>query len=302
MILTPRWILLILILVFSSACQSPESTPEIQRDQSDPRSAAECLVAKDCNRTMVCAHRGYRLHAPENTLAAISDAIDLGVDFVEIDIRHTADNHLVLVHDTTVDRTTQGTGNVDQMTLEQVRALEVTQQEGEERDDGAQVPTFEEALALLLEQSGNLVLDVDMKTHRGDLVAEAITAAGAEEYLVIHKSDPVILDAMLARNPNLMLMPNAIDAEAVENWAQELPLTIVEVDADLAQNVPDGYVEAAHQRDIKVFLDVLGLPDVAVALDNDTQYWHERAVTGVDVMQTDFPKLLMEFLDEAGFR
>ena len=67
------------------------------------------------SRVLRIGHRGAAGHAPENTLAAVQKGIELGVDFVEIDVRRTADDALVVLHDPTVNRTTNGKGRVDSL-------------------------------------------------------------------------------------------------------------------------------------------------------------------------------------------
>ncbi|HBP90564.1 MAG TPA: hypothetical protein DD706_23080, partial [Nitrospiraceae bacterium] len=69
-------------------------------------------------------HRGAAGHAPENTLASLSLAIKLGVDMVEFDVRRTADGALVLLHDDLVDRTTNGKGTVENLSLSVLRELD----------------------------------------------------------------------------------------------------------------------------------------------------------------------------------
>ena len=71
---------------------------------------------------MVVAHRGASIEQPENTIEAFEAAIDLGADAVEFDVRMTADGHAVVMHDPDVSRTTDGTGLVSEMTLEEMRA------------------------------------------------------------------------------------------------------------------------------------------------------------------------------------
>lgn len=99
------------------------------------------------------AHRGGGRLAPENTLAAFGPAVsEWGVDMLEMDVRLTSDGHVVVIHDETVDRTTDGTGRVAEHTLEELRALDAghrfTDLEGEPsfRGRGVRVPTFEEVL------------------------------------------------------------------------------------------------------------------------------------------------------------
>ena len=72
----------------------------------------------------VAAHRGWSTVYPENTMEAFRAAIDLGVDQIETDVRVTRDGELVLIHDETVDRTTNGSGRVIDMTLSELKALD----------------------------------------------------------------------------------------------------------------------------------------------------------------------------------
>lgn len=82
-------------------------------------------MTQKSKRFLVSCHRGCTERAPENTIAAAIDAVRLGVDLIECDIRTTADGHLVIMHDSTVDRTTDGFGPISGMTLSQVRRLRI---------------------------------------------------------------------------------------------------------------------------------------------------------------------------------
>src|SRR4051812_14588222 len=86
------------------------------------------------------AHRGANRVAPENTLPAYEAAIALGCDYVEIDVRATRDGHLVLLHDRTVDRTTDGTGHAAEMDFATIRALDAGVKFGD-AFRGTRVPT-----------------------------------------------------------------------------------------------------------------------------------------------------------------
>src|SRR5215475_6031253 len=70
------------------------------------------------------SHRGEHLHHPENTMPAYRAAVEAGADFIETDVRTTSDGKLVIMHDATVDRCTDGHGEVSAMTLEQIRKLD----------------------------------------------------------------------------------------------------------------------------------------------------------------------------------
>jgi glycerophosphoryl diester phosphodiesterase len=97
-------------------------------------------------------HRGARHEAPENTLPSIELALAAGVDGVEVDVHMSADGRCVVIHDETVDRTTDGAGRVSELTFAQLRELDA--------GDGAQVPALEEVLEAT---RGRAVLFVELK-------------------------------------------------------------------------------------------------------------------------------------------
>src|SRR5690606_12553784 len=91
------------------------------------------------------AHRGATGYAPENTIASFDLAVDMKADYIEIDVQRSKDGKLVLIHDTTVDRTTDGTGKVGDLTFEQLRTLDAGSWKGKQFT-GEPIPTFEEIL------------------------------------------------------------------------------------------------------------------------------------------------------------
>lgn len=101
----------------------------------------------------IIGHRGAAGAAPENTLPGLEHAVEVGADAVEFDLQATRDGRLVLLHDATVDRTTDGSGVVEEMTLDQVRELDAghvfTPDRGRShpfRGEGVRIPTLDEAM------------------------------------------------------------------------------------------------------------------------------------------------------------
>ncbi len=139
-----------------------------------------CLMAADnsCHFKLelpergLCAHRGARATHPENTLAAFREAIRLGAHMIEFDVQMTKDSVLVLMHDETVDRTTNGQGAVADLTFAEIRRLDA----GLWKDalfEGEKVPTFAEALKIMPK---NIWLNIHVKqgAEIGKKVAEQI--------------------------------------------------------------------------------------------------------------------------------
>jgi len=131
-------------------------------------------------KTVVTAHRGFSGKYPENTLHAFNKAVELGVDIVEFDVRQSADGELVVIHDATVDRTTDGTGPVTSHTVAELKALNAgywrgthdTGQRTAEPVDDVTIPTLEEALSTL---SGRAGLNIQVYTDTPDALERIIT-------------------------------------------------------------------------------------------------------------------------------
>jgi glycerophosphoryl diester phosphodiesterase len=122
---------------------------------------------------LIIAHRGQSIDAPENTLEAFHRAVDLGADMIETDVNMTRDGKLVLTHDVSVDRTTNGTGLVGDMTLAEIRGLDAGSWFGAEfaRE---RVPTLEEILELA--SSTGVRLCLEAKGRSEDETAQIATA------------------------------------------------------------------------------------------------------------------------------
>lgn len=146
---------------------------------SKSQAGPDVLVAS-ASRSVTCyAHRGARSHAPENTLLAFALAFGLGAQAIECDVQRSRDGQLVILHDGTVDRTTDGTGYVSEMSFRELRTLNA----GRRWRTSAQIPTLEETLALVHEHQGALNLEV-----KGESVEQSVGTALAIEP-VLHTLD-----------------------------------------------------------------------------------------------------------------
>ena len=114
----------------------------------------------------VAAHRGWSKEYPENTMLAFRKALELGVDQLETDVRITRDNELVLIHDGTVDRTTNGSGAVRDLTLAELQALDAGSWKGE-AFAGEKIPKFTDLLELVKDHP-TITLDIELKEYPVD--------------------------------------------------------------------------------------------------------------------------------------
>lgn len=229
----------------------------------------------------VIAHRGAHKGIPENTLAAYQRAIDLGADFVEIDVRTTEDGEFVSIHNRTVDAyTTDGTtGNVRDFTLAQLKALDigsrVDPQWKQER-----VPTFEEILTLCKDRIG---IYLDLKDAPVDALAERIQAHNMQ-HQVIWCVSPRRVSEIRASCPDCIPMPDP-DSEAT--LSQMLQETTPRIVAPVWSEFSATFSEPCHQAGALVFVD---------EATSDRANWQQALDWGADGIQTDDPEALIAFL------
>ena len=115
------------------------------------------------NAVRIAAHRGNSKYYPENTLPAFLSALSMPIDQLEIDLHMCKDGHIVMIHDHTVDRTTNGTGRVRDFTLAQLKELDAGSWKGEEFA-GTRIPTFIEFLEMLKDYP-EMTVNVELKDY-----------------------------------------------------------------------------------------------------------------------------------------
>jgi glycerophosphoryl diester phosphodiesterase len=159
---------------------------------------------------LVIAHRGDSAYRPENTLASFASALEAGAEIVELDVHTTRDGHVVVIHDPTVDRTTNGRGAVADLTLAQVRALSAGYPARFGRSyAGERIPTLAEALAflqgrarILLEIKRESVTDDALGGIEARTIAE-VRRAGMTKDVVLLSFDRRALERCRAQAPEI---------------------------------------------------------------------------------------------------
>ncbi len=244
-------------------------------------------AAAPVERIVVIAHRGEHRQHPENTIPAFQAAIEMGADFIEVDVRTTSDGRLVLMHDRTVDGRTNGSGEVEKMTLAQIRALDAGIKSGPQFA-GTRVPTFEEVLELA---RGKIGIYIDCKdVSAPDLVA-AVEKSHMEDNVVVY-GGPSLLRDVLKLNPRIKAMPESFSAPAVRAVIETLHPPVIAFNAN---DFTDEIIAIARQAGADIYVDRLGPADNPAAWQNAI----DRGATGI---QTDRPGELIEYLRSKGLR
>jgi glycerophosphoryl diester phosphodiesterase len=177
---------------------------------------------------IVC-HRGANHFAPENTLESAHMCFGQRLDFVELDVRTTLDGELVVIHDATVDRTTNGSGPVAAMTLPELRSLDAGSWFDPHFAD-ARIPTLAEMLDLSATSSGGLY--IELKAAEPYAVLEAVRAADMLGRCFFGCTDPAVMRALRALSADAILMARRCDFESLEAAIADCNSQIIELDVN----------------------------------------------------------------------
>lgn len=245
----------------------------------DPPGMA-CVRDTTCTRLVLVAHRGAHKAVPENSLASIREAARLGMDLAEVDVRTTADGVLVVMHDTTVDRTTDLEGDVAGMNWE---ALQGATLRGADPGDAEtqRVPTLDDVLRLAVALEIGLYLDV--KDVEVDPLLAAIDAAAAWDWVLVRKSVDFTAQVVAAR-PQALVLPAVGDAAALDGWPDALQ-TVGQVELG-RPTANAAFVASANGRGLRVQQDVLAGGDLTGSLGIYTGY-RSFVDVGVWMLQTN---------------
>lgn len=237
---------------------------------------------------LVSCHRGCTERAPENTVAAARDALRLGVDLIECDVRTTADGHLVIMHDSTVDRTTDGFGPVSGMTLAQVRRLRIRDTRFESVGTH-HVPTLDELVKAVDGRAGFYIDTKDVHPaalkriiRDPKVIAKSFAYISTDEALLWKQHIPAL--RLMATAPNDVRTPKQL-----QDFVTKFQLSAL-----------DGPLTLTKEQVATAFdLGVVYIPDT-LTLTEGPEIWSDVIARGASGIQTDRPTALLDFLRKRG--
>ena len=154
--------------------------------------------------TKIFAHRGASAYAPENTVEAFALAMEQGADGIELDVQMTKDGQVVVIHDETIDRVSDGTGAVRDYTLEELKKFHFSNHM--ENYENAVIPTLKEVLDLI--KSSNMLLNIELKTgiywypNLEEKTMELVKEAGMEDRVIYSSFNHYSIKKILELNPH----------------------------------------------------------------------------------------------------
>ncbi len=229
----------------------------------------------------VVAHRGAHKGIPENTLAAYQKAIDMGVDFVEVDIHTTRDGRFVSIHNETIDAYVEdGSGKVKDFTLEELRSFDIGIRIGPQWK-GTRIPTFEEILDLCRGKCG---IYLDLKEAPVAPLVNMIKERGMERQVLWCLGGYNELEQVEKLCPQCVLMPDPGSGDRILELLQRFKPRVV---APVWNGFSKSLVETCHAAGAIVIVD-----------ERDRNSWELALEWNADGIQTNHPKELIEFLEK----
>ena len=264
----------------------------------------EKLINCDSSSVIVVAHRGDWRNFPENSLEAIDNAIKMGVDIVELDVKRTKDGELILMHDRTLDRTTTGKGLVSENTLSDIRKLNL--RNGCNIRTIHKVPTLEEAL---LHAKGKIMINLDQADLYFDQIYELMKKTGTTKQIIMKGRKPVaeVKKQFGSYLEDVIYMPIVdLDVAGAEKQIEAFIKDMSPVAFELlfvkdTNLIPKKLATTLNGRSLiwynTLWDTMAGGHDDDMSLQNpDSGYGYLIDTLGCRIIQTDRPAYLLDYL------
>lgn len=239
----------------------------------------------------IVAHRGDHVEVPENTLAAYQKAIEHGIDYVEIDLRTTKDSVLVIMHDGTVDRMTDGKGKVKDLAFAEIQQLKVL----DKTKPGSPtytIPTFDEVLKTCRKK---VHIYLDFKDASVQQAYDMIRKYHMEQEVIVYINAPqqyIDWKRIAPAMPLMLSLPdNVKSVDELKAFITKTPVALL--DGDYSDYTAD-VVAAAKAAGITAWPDIQS--------PGESANWDKALTLGFTGLQTDHPAALAAYLHGKGLR
>jgi glycerophosphoryl diester phosphodiesterase len=290
-----RTSLCLVLLLLGMAVQAQEPGEKLLR-----------TINKTNKTILIAAHRGDWRNTPENSMKALLNCIERGYDIMELDVKMTRDSQLVIMHDNTIDRTTNAKGKVSEYTLSEIRKLRLRNGLGRITDHP--IPTLEE---MMLAAKGKIIINVDKGNDWLPAVFQVLQKTGTLEQSIVNVGDNIAYQQLIKENnisdkAILMVVVNMKlqDAAAIISSYKTRKRSVIQpiFNTDTLTNLNTLPKISSEQV---IWLNSLWPSlngghddDLAVEQANPAAAWGWLIRKGASIMQTDRPLELQKYLRE----
>jgi glycerophosphoryl diester phosphodiesterase len=276
--------LFFLITLFLASCQPKGNFDKVLSEFHDTNS----------EYVMVAAHRAAHNIHPENSIPAIQHSIDMGVDIIELDVKVSKDGVPFLMHDGTIDRTTNGTGDGEDYTIAELKKLRLMNNDGTLSEET--IPTFEEALNVT---KGKAMVDIDIKTSHLKEINEVVQKTKTVKEVFYFDNNYDGLKETIAMEQKTMLMPRAYSIEMADSAITVFSPEVIHIDPSFYTKE---VTELISNSGARIWINALGDTDRLVVAGKIDEAMNSLLKNGANIIQTDQPEKLIQYLESKGLR
>lgn len=303
-----------LILVFAVVCggciENTSANQSIEREAvSKIAGIKKSFEDADDGNVLIAAHRGDHKHFPENSIDAMLSAVELGADIVEVDVGKTKDGVFILMHDTTIDRTTNGSGSVSEFTYAELQNYYLKNPDGSLSN--LKIPTLRDTMVAL---KGKCLIVLDKSNNYFDECLEMAGDLGMTDQMIFKGSNDINkIKLILKENTDIYywLGVNAKNKDHVDLYKQgveQLKLQVLEVSytEETSWLISEEAHRLADKYDVRIWNNSLDRPRCSAgrcdskALKDPDANWGWQIERGVDIIQTDEIAALRAYLSSIG--
>lgn len=255
--------------------------------QTNFKSTHKAFLRPKSKMVLVTAHRAVHHEYPENSIPAIEEAIRLGVDIAEIDVKVSSDGIPFLMHDRTINRTTNGKGDPEEMTFADLQKLNLV---ANGKVTNLKIPSLEEVLKVA---KGKILLDFDMKTDRVEEVVQVVNKSKAWKSVLFFDSEYEVLKKVRSANSKAYIMPPASSLADADSVIRTFQPRVVHIDFDFY--TPEG-TSLIKNNKARVWINALGEPDKWIREGKTEEALDKLLKNGANIIQTDEPEKLIAAL------
>lgn len=278
-----RLIFLQLALLFSFAAVGQQKSDTLR----------SILLDTSSTKVLVASHRAAHNKYPENSLMAFQEAIRLGVDIIETDVKVSKDGVPFLMHDRSINRTTTGKGDPEELTWAELSQFYIVDKG---KKTSYKIPTLEEALKIA---KGKILVDLDLKTDLIEKVIEVVNQTDTKDIVFFFDSDYNVLSRVRAAGKDFMIMPRAYSAAMADSSIILFNPPIVHIDFSFYNSE---LVQSIRSKNARVWINALDEPDQDIRSGKVNEALQKLLTNGASIIQTNEPELLLKALEEKGYR
>jgi glycerophosphoryl diester phosphodiesterase len=279
-----------------------------QQKNNEVETISKLLFEPKSKEVLVIVHRGDWRNAPENSIRAIENTIKMGADMVEIDIQKTKDGQLILMHDKTLNRTTNGKGNVSDFTLEEIKKLYLKSGIGIETHH--RIPTLEEAMLVAkgrifvnIDKGYNHLNEVYKILERTGTLKQTVVKSGGDYEKVTSEKGKAFFNQVLFMPVVNLDKPDA--ATIISSYTAKMKPVAFELVFNSDTSKIINQFSQIKNTGSRVWVNTLWPSlnashhdDLAVEEGNLKDSWDWIIAKGVNMIQTDRPQELLQYLRE----